>query len=79
MSLAIVVAVAKNGVIGADNRLLWRLKTDLRHFRELTMGKPVVMGRKTFESIGRPLPGRDNIIVTRDRAFVAEGAHVVHD
>jgi dihydrofolate reductase len=78
MSIAIVVAVAKNGVIGADNRLLWRLKTDLRHFRELTIGKPVVMGRKTFESIGRPLPGRDNIVVTRDHGFSAEGVHVVH-
>jgi dihydrofolate reductase len=78
MSIAIVVAVARNGVIGADNRLLWRLKTDLQHFRRLTIGKPVVMGRKTFESIGRPLPGRDNIVVTRDRAFAAEGILVVH-
>ena len=78
MKLSLVVALAENGVIGRDNQLLWRLKTDLRRFRELTTGKPLVMGRKTFESIGRPLPNRDNIIVTRDAAFAAEGVQVAH-
>ncbi|MGL4243664.1 MAG: dihydrofolate reductase [Beijerinckiaceae bacterium] len=77
-SLALVAAVARNGVIGGDNRLLWRIKADLRHFRDLTLGKPVVMGRKTFLSIGRPLPGRDNIVVTRDGSFAADGIHVAH-
>jgi dihydrofolate reductase len=77
--LAIVVAAASNGVIGRDNRLLWRLKTDLRRFRALTLGKPLVMGRKTFQSIGKPLPGRECIVVTRDRTFRPEGVRVVHD
>jgi len=74
--LILVVAVADNGVIGRDNRLLWRLKTDLRRFRELTWGKPMIMGRKTFESIGKPLPGRETIVLTRDPAFQAEGIRV---
>ena len=74
--LILVVAVADNGVIGRDNRLLWRLKTDLRRFRELTWGKPMIMGRKTFESIGKPLPGRETIVLTRDSAFQAEGIRV---
>ncbi len=78
MTVALVAAVARNRVIGRDNQLLWRIKADLRHFRDLTVGKPVVMGRKTFLSIGRPLPGRDNIVVTRERDFAAEGVHVVH-
>jgi len=76
--LAIVVAVARNGVIGRDNRLLWRLKTDLRRYRELTWGKPMIMGRRTFESIGRPLPGRETVVLTRDPGFRAEGVHVAH-
>jgi dihydrofolate reductase len=76
--LVIVVALARNGVIGRDNQLLWRLKTDLRRFRDLTWGKPMIMGRKTFESIGRPLPGRETVVLTRDRAFSAAGAHVAH-
>jgi len=74
----IVVAVAQNGVIGQDNQLLWRLKTDLRRFRDLTWGKPMIMGRKTFESIGRPLPGRETVVLTRDRGFSPDGVHVVH-
>jgi dihydrofolate reductase len=61
-----IVAVAENGVIGRENALPWRLGSDLRRFRRLTMGHPLIMGRKTFEAIGRPLPGRDNIVVTRD-------------
>jgi dihydrofolate reductase len=78
MKLAFVVAVAKNGVIGREGGLPWRLPTDLKHFRALTMGKPMLMGRRTWDSIGRPLPGRETIIVTRDRGFFAEGAHVAH-
>lgn len=76
LPLIIVVAVAQNGVIGRDNRLLWRLKTDLRRFRDLTWGKPMIMGRKTFQSIGKPLPGRETIVLTRDPGFSAEGIHV---
>ena len=70
-SIVFVVAIADNGVIGANNALPWTLKSDLKRFKALTLGKPVVMGRKTFLSIGRPLPGRTNIVVTRDRAFGA--------
>ena len=65
MSVSIVAAVARNGVIGVDNRLPWHLPADLRRFRALTLGKPVVMGRRTHESIGKPLPGRRNIVITR--------------
>ena len=75
-TIVLVVAVARNGVIGRAGRLPWRLPTDLKHFKALTMGKPVVMGRKTFASIGRPLPGRENIVVSRDPSFAAPGAHV---
>ncbi len=77
--IAFVVAVARNGVIGRDGQLPWRLSTDLKLFRRLTMGKPIVMGRKTWETLPkRPLDGRDNIVVTRDAAFRAEGAIVAH-
>lgn len=71
--VALIAAVARNGVIGGGNRLLWRLPSDLKRFRALTMGKPVIMGRKTYESLGRPLPGREIIVVTRDAAFRPEG------
>jgi len=71
-----IVAVADNGVIGADGAIPWRLKTDMQHFKALTSGKPVVMGRKTFLSLRRPLPGRTNIVMTRDAAFRANGAVV---
>jgi dihydrofolate reductase len=74
--LILVVAVAENGVIGRDNQLLWRLRTDLKRFRELTMGKPMIMGRKTFQSIGKPLPGRETIVLTRDPGFSSDGVHV---
>jgi len=74
--LILVVALADNGVIGRDNRLLWRLRTDLRRFRDLTWGKPMIMGRKTFQSIGKPLPGRETVVLTRDPHFRAEGVHV---
>ena len=73
-----VAAVARNGVIGANNRLLWRLSSDLKRFKALTIGKPLVMGRRTFESIGRPLPGRETIVVTRHAAFASAGVLVVH-
>lgn len=78
LPLILVVAVADNGVIGRDNQLLWRLRTDLKRFRELTWGKPMIMGRKTFQSIGKPLPGRETIVLTRDPGFSAEGVHVAH-
>ena len=72
-AVLLVAAVAENGVIGRGNALPWRLKSDMAHFRALTMGKPVVMGRKTYQSIGKPLPGRTSIVVSRDRAFAAPG------
>ncbi len=76
--IAIIVAVAQNGVIGRDNQLPWRLPGDLKHFKATTLGKPIVMGRKTFASLGKPLPGRTNIVITRDKNFTAEGAVVTH-
>ena len=76
--IVLIVAIAENGVIGADGAMPWRLKSDMARFRALTSGKPVVMGRKTFVSIGRPLPGRTNIVVTRDQGFRAAGAVVTH-
>ena len=75
--IVLVVAAARNGVIGRDGDLPWRLPSDLKRFKALTLGKPVVMGRKTWASIGRPLPGRPNIVVTRDPDFAAPGAAVV--
>jgi dihydrofolate reductase len=73
-TIVLVVARARNGVIGANGALPWRLKSDMAHFRATTMGKPVVMGRKTWDSLKGPLKGRDNIVVTRNAAFRAEGA-----
>ena len=78
MRIALIVAMAENHVIGRNNQLPWRIPADLRHFKALTLGKPVIMGRKTYESIGRPLPGRDNIVITADSAYQAEGCQVVH-
>ena len=78
MKISLIAAMADNGVIGRNNRLPWRLSADLQRFKALTMGKPIVMGRKTWESIGRPLPGRTNIVVTRDVGYRAEGCVVVH-
>ncbi len=75
--ISIIVAVAENGVIGGDNRLLWHISEDLRRFRSLTTGHPVVMGRKTYESLGRPLPNRTNVVVTRQRIEIP-GCRVVH-
>jgi dihydrofolate reductase len=77
MDIAIYVAIAENGVIGREGGLPWRLSSDLKRFKAATMGKPIIMGRKTWQGLGRPLPGRLNIVVTRDRIFRAEGAEVV--
>lgn len=76
MTIALVVAMADNGVIGRGGDLPWHLPEDLKYFRAVTMGKPMVMGRRTYEAIGRPLPGRANIVVTRNRAFRPEGVEV---
>jgi len=78
MRISIIAAVAKNGVMGKNNSLPWNLPSDMKKFKELTMGKPVIMGRKTFESIGKPLAGRVNIILTRNSDFNAEGVAIVH-
>lgn len=75
--VSVIVAAAENGVIGRGNALPWHLPEDLRYFRRVTMGKPLVMGRRTFESIGRPLPGRTNIVISRNPQFRAEGTRVV--
>jgi dihydrofolate reductase len=77
LQIVFVVAIAENGVIGRDNAMPWHLRSDLKRFKQITMNRPVVMGRKTFASIGRPLPGRTNIVVTRDPAFQAAGVVVV--
>ncbi len=77
-SISLIAAMANNRIIGKNNALPWHLPADLKHFKNVTMGKPIVMGRKTFESIGRPLPGRQNIIVTRDKNFKAEGCTIIH-
>ncbi|NMG01079.1 dihydrofolate reductase [Aromatoleum toluolicum] len=74
--VVLIAAVARNGVIGRDNALPWRLKADLAHFKATTVGHPVLMGRKTWESLGRPLPGRRNLVVTRDESYAASGAEV---
>ena len=79
MKITLIVAMARNRVIGKDNQMPWHLPADLAHFKRLTMGKPMIMGRKTHESIGRPLPGRHNIVVTRDPAREFEGCTVVND
>lgn len=79
MRLSLIVAVGENGVIGANGKLPWHLPADLKHFKTLTLGKPVIMGRKTFESIGKPLPQRQNIVVSRRSDYVAPGARVVPD
>ena len=78
MKISIIVAMAANGVIGRDNQLPWHLPADLKHFKQTTMGKPILMGRKTYESIGRPLPGRTNIVITRDTGYRVDGCIVVN-
>ncbi|WP_339670222.1 dihydrofolate reductase [Dasania marina] len=77
IKISMIVAVAENGVIGRDNQLPWYLPEDLKYFKKVTMAKPIVMGRKTFDSIGKPLPGRSNIVVTRNTDYSAEGIEVV--
>lgn len=76
MALSLILAAARNGVIGGNNQLLWHLPNDFRFFKNTTKGHPIIMGRKTFESIGKALPDRTNIIVTRDRSFAAPGCEV---
>ena len=74
MTTSLIVAVSQNGVIGKNNQLPWHLPADLKHFKQLTMGHPILMGRKTFESIGKPLPGRTNIVITHQDHFACCGA-----
>lgn len=76
--LALILAVSRNGTIGANNALPWRLPEDLKRFRALTTGHAILMGRRTWDSIGRPLPQRQNIVITRNRAFAADGVTVAH-
>jgi len=78
MRLSIIVAMTRNRVIGKDNDMPWHLPAELRHFKRVTMGKPIVMGRRTFDSIGRVLPGRKNIVITRDPHFSFSGVTIVH-
>lgn len=78
MIIALIVAMDEARVIGKNNALPWHLPADLKHFKQLTMGKPIIMGRKTFESIGKPLPGRTNIIITRDTQYQVDNCRVVH-
>jgi dihydrofolate reductase len=78
MILSLIAAMDRNRLIGRDNALPWRLPADLQHFKRVTMGKPVLMGRRTYESIGKPLPGRENIVVTRNADFMAPGCKVVY-
>ncbi|MFT5397005.1 MAG: dihydrofolate reductase [Gammaproteobacteria bacterium] len=78
MQLSIIVAMDHNRVIGNKDSLPWHISADLKNFKKITMGKPIVMGRKTHESIGRPLPGRENIIITRDETYQAEGCTVLN-
>jgi dihydrofolate reductase len=75
-ALSLVVAASENDVIGRDNALPWHLPADLKHFKAVTMGKPIVMGRRTYESIGRPLPGRLNLVISRNRALTIPGVSV---
>lgn len=77
-TLSIIAALAQNRVIGVENRLPWRLPEDLAHFKAVTLGHPVIMGRKTFESLGRPLPGRLNVVITRNPDYPGEGIRVAH-
>ena len=77
--VALIWAMSDNRVIGKDNGLPWRLSADMKHFKTVTLGKPVIMGRKTFDSIGRPLPGRTNIVITRQPDYRPEGVIVVQD
>lgn len=78
MNISLIVAMDRNGIIGNEGDLPWRLSSDLKHFKKITMGKPIVMGRITHESIGRPLPGRENVVISRDKNYQATGCTVLH-
>lgn len=78
MELSIIVAASENNIIGKENQMIWKISEDLKHFRKLTVGNAVIMGRKTYESLGRPLPDRENIVITRNKEFTAEGCTVVY-
>lgn len=78
MRISIIVAVAENGVIGKDNQLIWKLSEDLKQFKKLTTGHCIIMGRKTFDSIGRPLPNRTNIVISRNKSLKLEGCQIAH-
>lgn len=77
--LALIAAISTNGIIGVNNELPWQISADLQHFKKLTMGKPIIMGRRTYMSIGKPLPGRTNIVMTRDTSWWAEGVEIAAD
>ncbi|MEM0910178.1 MAG: type 3 dihydrofolate reductase, partial [Pseudomonadota bacterium] len=77
MTISMIAAMAKGRVIGKDNKMPWHLPADLKHFKSVTMGKPIIMGRKTYQSIGKALPGRDNIVISNDRSFTVDDAIVV--
>lgn len=79
MTLSIIVAMTKERVIGYQNKIPWHLSEDLKRFKKITMGHPIIMGRKTFESIGHPLPGRENIVITRNKNYNVAGITIVHD
>lgn len=79
MIISMIVAMGENHVIGRDGGLPWHIPGDLKFFKQTTMGKPIIMGRKTWESIGRPLPGRPHVVITRDRNYNATGVHAVHN
>ncbi|MEK7089122.1 MAG: dihydrofolate reductase [Patescibacteria group bacterium] len=76
--ISIIAAIGKNNELGKENKLLWNLPADMKHFKEITSGHPVIMGRKTFESIGKPLPNRKNIVITRDKNYLRYSVDVVH-
>lgn len=78
MIISVITAMDENRLIGKDNGLPWKIPADLQFFKKVTMSKPIIMGRKTYESIGRPLPGRQNVIITRDKTYTAEGCDVVY-
>ncbi|MDG1021544.1 MAG: type 3 dihydrofolate reductase [Emcibacteraceae bacterium] len=78
VKVSLIVAAATNNTIGKDNDMPWKISSDLKYFKKVTMNKPVIMGRKTFESIGKPLPGRANIVITRDTTFTQEGVITAH-
>ncbi len=79
MPVSLIVALSENNVIGKDNAIPWRISADMKHFKKTTMGKAIVMGRKTFESLGNPLPGRLNIVLSRDQSYAPDGVEIFRD